>query len=186
MTVVVSSFEDYVPRTQFSLLFSAQAWHWTDPASRWERAAAAVSGGGTLALIWNRDRLADPYAADVLRAAHATHAPHIAVDDPVDETSLTMEWPWDELNASPAFSDLDVRTYRWERRLSAVEYVAYLSTRSSHRVLDPAARQRLFSELGQRLPDQVDLDVITLLYLAHRDLAHRDLAHRTGSGSGET
>ncbi len=196
VTVVVSSFEDYVPRTQFNLLFSAQAWHWTDPASRWVRAAAVVSEGGTLALFWNRERLADPYAADVLRAVHGTHAPQIAVDDSVDEASLMMEWPRDELDASPAFSDLDVRAYRWERRLSSVEYLAYLSTRSSHRVLDPAARERLFGELGERLPDQVDLNVITLLYLAHRTDAHRADAHRTdthradahrtGSGAGQT
>jgi SAM-dependent methyltransferase len=174
VTVIVSSFEEYVPRKPVDLLFSAQAWHWTDPASRWVRAAAAMSGGGTLALFWNRDRLADPYAADVLRSVHATHAPQIAIEEPVAEESLTTSWPWDEMDASAAFSDLDVRTYRWERRLSSVDYVAYLSTHSAYRVLDPTARERLFGELGQRLPDQVDLDVITLLYLAHR----------TRSGSG--
>jgi hypothetical protein len=58
--------------------------------------------------------------------------------------------------------------YRRERRLASADYVAYLSTHSAHRVLDPATRERLFGELLEQLPDQVDLNVITLLYVAHR------------------
>jgi SAM-dependent methyltransferase len=42
VTVVNSTFEDHVPDRRYGLLFSAQAWHWTDPAVRWRRAAAAV------------------------------------------------------------------------------------------------------------------------------------------------
>ncbi len=34
VTVVVSAFEDYAPDRTFGLLFSAQAWHWVDPAVR--------------------------------------------------------------------------------------------------------------------------------------------------------
>ncbi|WP_177241203.1 class I SAM-dependent methyltransferase [Nonomuraea wenchangensis] len=63
VTIAVSSFEDYVPDQPFGLLFSAQAWHWADPAVRWEKAAAAPAPGGALALFWNFHHLKDPDAA---------------------------------------------------------------------------------------------------------------------------
>lgn len=56
------------PSQPFGLLFSAQAWHWTDPAVRWHRAAAALAPGGALALFWNNDRPADPEAIDAVLA----------------------------------------------------------------------------------------------------------------------
>jgi SAM-dependent methyltransferase len=47
--VKVSSFEDWpLEPDAFDLLFSAQAWHWVDPAVRWQKAAAALVRGGTL------------------------------------------------------------------------------------------------------------------------------------------
>ena len=47
VTVIVSSFEEYVPRKPVGLLFSAQAWHWTDPASRWQADLGQSSVGMT-------------------------------------------------------------------------------------------------------------------------------------------
>ncbi len=168
VTVIVSSFEEYVPRKPVGLLFSAQAWHWTDPASRWQRAVAAVSEGGALALFWNRDHLADPYVAGLIGSALATYAPQIAVDESIDEASLTMSWPWGDLKARPEFTDLDVRMYRRERNISSADYVSTLSTRSAFRILDPLVRERLFGELRTQLPEQIDLHIATVLYLARR------------------
>ncbi len=168
VTVVVSSFEEYVPREQVDLLFSAQAWHWTDPASRWQRAAAAVSDGGALALFWNRDHVADPYVAGLIGSALATYAPQIGVDESIDDASLTMSWPWGDLDSRPEFTDLNVLTYRRERCISSADYVSNLSTHSAYRVLDPVVRERLFGEFRAQLPDRIDLHVATVLYLARR------------------
>ena len=168
VTVVVSSFEEYVPCKPVDLLFSAQAWHWTDPASRWQRAAAAVSEGGALALFWNRDHLADPYAAGLVGSVLATYAPQIRVEESIDETSLTMSWPWGDLNSRPEFTDLNVLTYHRERSISSADYVSNLSTHSAYRVLDPLVRDRLLGELRTQLPDRIDLQVATVLYLARR------------------
>ena len=168
VTVVVSTFEEYVPHKQVDLLFSAQAWHWTDPASRWQRAAAAVSDGGALALFWNRDHVADPSVAGLMGSALATYAPQIGVDESIDEASLTMSWPWGDLDSRPEFTDLNVLTYRREWSISSADYVSNLSTHSAYRVLDPLVRERLFSDFRMHLPDRIDLQVATVLYLARR------------------
>src|SRR5207244_2640107 len=54
----------------FDALISAQAWHWTDPKTRWADAGAAVRSGGVIALFWNDDHHADPRVLDAFRAAY--------------------------------------------------------------------------------------------------------------------
>ena len=47
----------------YDLAFSATAFHWLDPASRFQRVHDALRPGGTLALFWHR-----PVATDRSRA----------------------------------------------------------------------------------------------------------------------
>ena len=169
VTVVGSSFEEYLPMRRYGLLYSAQAWHWTDPAVRWQRAADALTPGGALALFWNIDRPADPEVTAVVLAAHRRHTPQIVPNfEPSDEASLAASWPGTDLAALPEFGELSERLYRWDRPMSAADYVAYLSTRSDYRLLDGDVRARLFREIENSLGDRVDLRVETALYLARR------------------
>ncbi|GIF45964.1 methyltransferase family protein [Asanoa ferruginea] len=169
VTVVASSFEEHLPTRRYGLLYSAQAWHWTDPAVRWQRAADALAPGGALALFWNIDRPADPDVRAVVLAAHRRHTPQIVPNfETSDERSLRSSWPGTDLVALPEFGDLSERLYRWDRPMSTVDYVAYLSTRSDYRLLDGDVRARLFLDIEGSLGDQVDLHVETALYLARR------------------
>jgi SAM-dependent methyltransferase len=167
--IVLSPFEEYVPRTPFGLLYSAQAWHWTDPNLRWQRAAAALAPGGALALFWNYDRITDPALRVRLVAVHSECAPHIMVDEePADGTDLASYWPGTDLVRLPEFGDLTERIYLWERALTADDYLSYLSTQATYRMLTAAARDQLFAAIGEQLPDKVTLSVETVLYLGRR------------------
>lgn len=146
--IEVCSFEDFEPDRPFGLLYSAQAWHWTDPATRWRRAAAALAPGGTLALFWNNDRRAD--------------------EEPEDESGYWTEWPYPELAERGEFTDVSVCVYPWTRTLSTVDYLGNLSTQSAYRILDPAERAARLAALAGRLGDEVTLRVNTGLYLARR------------------
>jgi SAM-dependent methyltransferase len=185
VTVRVASFEDGAPLTdpppqRYGLLYSAQAWHWTDPATRWERAAATLRPGGALALFWNDDQLADPECATAVMAVHQRVAPDMdAAAGPVRRpepptppedgpVSADDEWPRSELLGRPEFGELTERQYRWSRHLSAADYAALLNTHSEYRILDPATRQRLLDALATTLPARVELAVSTVLYLARR------------------
>jgi SAM-dependent methyltransferase len=148
VTIEVCAFEEYSPDRPFRLLVSAQAWHWTDPATRWRRAAAALEPGGTLALFWNTDRLDGEEAGD--------------------GADLTAEWPYPDLVALPDFTDVSVRLYEWVRPLSTVDYLATLSTHSAYRMMDEAERAAQLRALADRLGEEVTLRMVTALYLARR------------------
>ncbi len=168
VNVMVCAFEDFVPSRPYGLLFSGQAWHWTDPATRWQHAAAALAPGGALALFWNHDRPAGA-AMDVLRGVLSEHAPHLVEDnDPIDEEQLVADWPHTELVPLPEFGELSQRLYTWSRVLSTQDYVSLLSTHSGYRVLDEAARTELFRELSDRLDAEVELQMTSALFLARR------------------
>jgi len=166
---VVSGFEGYRPAQPCGLLFSAQAWHWMDPAVRWERAAAVLAGGGSLALFWNLDRILDDGVQAEVTQAHQALAPHIKWDtNPVPEDGLLERWPATELAGLAAFTGLEACLYRWERVLTRRQYLEYLATHSPYLVLAAGVRDELFARIASALPGRVPLAEDTVLYLARR------------------
>ena len=169
VSVVVGGFEEYVPAEPCGLLFSAQAWHWIDPAVRWDHAAAVLAGGGSLALFWNFDRIIDGAVQREVTQAHRELTPHIEWDTtPVPGDGLLDRWPATEIAGLAAFTGLEARLYRWERVLSRRQYVQYLATHSPYLILDPATRDELFARIASILPGRVPLAEDTVLYLARR------------------
>jgi len=172
VTVVVSGFEGYRPAQPCGLLFSAQAWHWIDPAVRWDHAAAVLAAGGSLALFWNFDRIIDGTVQEEVTRAHQELTPHIEWDTaPVPEDGLLGRWPATEIAGLAAFTGLEARLYRWERVLSRRQYVQYLATHSLYLILDPATRDELFARIASILPSRIRLAEDTVLYLARRTQA---------------
>ena len=169
VTVVVSAFEEYLPAEPAGLLFSAQAWHWMDPEVRWERAAAALAPGGSLALFWNFDRIIDDAVQDEVTQAHRDLTPHISWDTaPVPEDGLLDRWPATDLAGLAAFTGLQAQLYQWERVLTRRQYLDYLATHSAYLVLDEPVRAEVFTRIGRALPARVVLAEDTVLYLARR------------------
>jgi hypothetical protein len=111
--IALSTFEGYQPDEGFGLLYSADAWHWTQPEVRWSLAGEALADGGTLALFWNLARIDDPTLRQSMLDVFAEIAPTIVVnDDPVELTRLLTEWPGDEFAVRPEFEDVIGRNYR--------------------------------------------------------------------------
>jgi len=169
VTVVVRGFEAYVPAQPCGLLFSAQAWHWMDPAVRWQHAAGMLAPGGSLALFWNLDRIADEGVQAGVTAAHRALTPHIEWDtDPVAQQALLDRWPATEIAGLAAFTGLRGRLYRWGRVLTRRRYLEYLATHSPYLLLAAPVRDELFARVAAALPAQVTLAEDTVLYLARR------------------
>jgi SAM-dependent methyltransferase len=166
--IVTCAFEDYVAPEPFGLLFCADAWHWTHPASRWRSVAQALAPGGTLALIWNYERIQDPVWRAAMRSIVAEQVPSMTIiDEPPDEAHLLHAWPGDEIAGRSELVELTTRIYRWVHTSSGADYVTHVSTRSQCRMLEPAVRQRLLAALTELFVDEVTLDVNTVCFLAH-------------------
>jgi SAM-dependent methyltransferase len=164
VNIAMASLESYEPEEPVDLVYSAQAFHWTDEKTRWPRTAAALRPGGSVGLFWNMERL--PTAS--LRAA---------VTAVLDEYDLRpwSEWPESdqvepdqEMVARPEFAEFRQELYRWERALPREDYLANLSTQSSYRMLEDEDRDELIDQLRGVLPDPVTLEMATALYLAKR------------------
>ena len=56
----------------------------------------------------------------------------------------------------------------WSRRYSAQSFVAYLSTRSDHHVLPAEQRAAVLAEVEAALPQDVETDWVSNLYVASR------------------
>ncbi|TDC04230.1 class I SAM-dependent methyltransferase [Nonomuraea longispora] len=167
--VVVSPFEEFRPDRAFGLLFSAQAWHWTDPELRWRKAAEVLAPGGAVALFWHFDMLKDPAVLDAALAVYRAHTPHILLDTelPTESSIESSRW-WLELERQDAFHDLSARLYPSELTFPVADYLTLLGTRSAIRMLPEDVRAGLLGALRDVFGDQVTLSVTTALYLARR------------------
>lgn len=167
--IAIASLEDFEPEEQYDLVYSAQAFHWTAPATRWTKTAAVLRPGGALALFWNHDRILDSAVRrQVLTVIHEFVPGVVAGDESPKPEELIKEWPQTELAERPEFGEFRQEIYPWERELSRADYLAYLTTQSTFRMLEDEERDELVEQLEAVLPDQVVLDVVTLLYLAKR------------------
>lgn len=89
VSVVTSTFEGWTPPAEgFDLVVAALSWHWLDPATRAHRAAAALSPGGTLALIGRRTAQDDPEVHAALGALFARFGPDAAEKPPFTTWAL--------------------------------------------------------------------------------------------------
>jgi SAM-dependent methyltransferase len=165
----------------FDALISGQAWHWTDPRTRWADAGAAVRSGGVIALFWNEDHHADPRVSEAFTTAYERRgidvrsvrqqpAPSSDPDKIVDQERLDG-WPEVHAEADEYFTNLRKHQYHWPDRMSVADYVARINTTSAHLILLPEARDDLTAELIATLTgygDEVELAMTTDLAIAMR------------------
>jgi len=179
VSVVGDRFETWPPDRGYGLLYSAQAWHWIDPARRTDLAAAALAPGGLLALFWNASLLGDHALQAALvevderywpggeRTAHAYR-----IDEyPTGTETFEQEWGELALHGDARFGDLRSRHYRWTLRYSAADYASFLATTSLYRTLEPADRSQALTavtEVVDAAGGEIEFTVDTSLATARR------------------
>jgi SAM-dependent methyltransferase len=173
VTLIEAEFEAWpLPPTRFGLVFSAQAWHWIDPAVRYVKARAALRAGGALAAFWSHaDWSGNPLHAE-LQAAYRQAAPGFEPSGPMHPAArrgdLVPDWEA-EIEAAAALEAAEVREFRWRQRYSARDYVRLLATHSDHAVLEPATRERLLGAVRatiERRGGELEVLYVTRLCLA--------------------
>lgn len=168
VSLVHSTFEEFTGTDLFDLLYAAAAWHWTDPVGRWDRAAALVRPGGTLAFFGGPWRLADGEVRDAVLAARRALVPDDAIASP--GAAGDLEWPGSELAADPRFTDIRQEKVPRRSTISADEYLGCLSTVSAYLILDPDDRDAVLAAIRLVLPGRVGIDADLTLHLARRAL----------------
>jgi SAM-dependent methyltransferase len=154
--IVNESFEIWEPpQAGFDLVFAATAWHWIDPAVRYQRAWDLLGDGGHLA-FWSAahvfpaggDRffreLQDVY--DEINERLPPGAQFPAAGELPDERT--------EIEATGLFTDTKIRRFGWEIDYTAEEYIRLLDTFSGHIAMAQWQRDRLYGEIRRRLAER--------------------------------
>jgi SAM-dependent methyltransferase len=171
--VVNAAFETWQPaESDFDAVVAFTAFHWIDPALRYERSASLLRAGGVLAIVATEHVL--PVGGD--RFFAEVQADYIATTDETDESPPSP--PEDvpdlssEIEGSRLFGDVTVHRYLWDVSYSADEYLALLDTYSGHRTLDEAVRGRLYAAIRRRI-DERPGGTVRKTYLAMLNIARR-------------
>jgi SAM-dependent methyltransferase len=154
VTVVRASFDTWTPPAwgAFDVVYAATAWHWLDPATRYQRAHRHLRQGGALA-FWSATHVVpedgDPF--------------FVELQDVYDQIGESQPDDWQfprpgeladqvgEIADTGLFSTVTVRHFDWEVTYDADGYIALLDTFSGHRTMQPWQRQRLYDEIRRRL-----------------------------------
>lgn len=157
--VICGAFESWQPPLgqQFDLVFAATAWHWIDPAVRYQRAFELLRPRGHLA-FWSATHVlpegGDPFFSQIqdiydeigegLSAGASLPRPGAIPGDRV------------EIEGSDLFEKVAVRQFDWEVSYSAEGYIRLLDTFSGHIAMQPWQRDRLYGEIRRRLAQRSD------------------------------
>jgi SAM-dependent methyltransferase len=155
-TIEVTSFEDWVapPSAAFALVMAAQSWHWVQPGLRLSKARAVLAGDGALALFWNRPDWPSSPLGDAIDAVYERVAPDLGARTPgKSPQDVGRRLCVDELVQSDRFGAVTASEHGWQTEYERDTYLQLLDTQSDHRLLDPALRERLFSEIGRAIDD---------------------------------
>ncbi len=159
VSVVEGAFESWRPPAgePFGLVFAATAWHWIDPAVRYQRAWAVLRPGGHLAL-WATGHVF-PAGGDPIFGELQEIYDEIGESRPADSVQYQPgELPTDvdDVEASGLFEVVHVRQFDWEIRYTAEQYIALLDTFSGHIEMTGWQRERLFSFIRAKLAERPD------------------------------
>jgi SAM-dependent methyltransferase len=150
--VIQGAFEQWEPAEPASLVYAATAWHWIDPAVRYQRAWQALRPGGHLA-IWGAGHVfpedGDPFFAEIQDVYD-----EIGEGLPPERTQPRPGEQADdraEIEASGLFEVTAIRRYDWERVYDVEDYIELLNTFSDHLTMADWKRQRLYTEIRRRL-----------------------------------
>jgi SAM-dependent methyltransferase len=160
VTINDGAFETWLPPTgvQYQLVFAATAWHWLDPAVRYQKAWDVLAPGGHLA-FWAAGHVfpadGDPIFDQLQPVYEEIGAGHPA-DQPWRPRPGELPDSRAEIEASGLFGNVVTRQFDWTVSYPAEEYIGLLDTFSSHIAMAPWQRDRLYGEIRRRLAARPD------------------------------
>ncbi len=168
--IVNARFEDWKPVRQFGLVLAVTSWHWLDPRVRYQKAAAALKPGGTLAFTTGGHAFPpgfDSFFMEIQDSYEAIGAGRLEFPQPLPDEVPDQRI---EIEMSGFFEDVRVVRRLWKQEFTADEHVALMTTASDHRLIEPDRRERLFAELRRlinlRPGGRITKHNLTMLHLA--------------------
>jgi SAM-dependent methyltransferase len=139
----------------FDLLYAAQSWHWVDASRRAELAATLLRPGGTVALIWNIGAHPEPGVQEELTRVYEALAPSVnyqplpSLHGGTSAQQAVAGQDYErELADTGRFTPLETARESWSATYDTAAWTTLLQTHSDHRLLEPAALERVLEEVA--------------------------------------
>ncbi|WP_315764368.1 MULTISPECIES: class I SAM-dependent methyltransferase [unclassified Bradyrhizobium] len=151
----------------FRLIVAAQCWHWVAPDVRFTKAAKVLSPNGALAVFGHVPVRLPERLRDVFRHVYLEWVGRWL---PPPEVWYFPDGPFKSwFDESGLFQPVAHRSYPWVWRHTTASYLAFLQTRSDHRMLAAEQREHLLADLAQAIDAEggrLDIDYETHLYMS--------------------
>jgi SAM-dependent methyltransferase len=171
--IVNADFETWEPAAAaFDAVVSFTAFHWIDPAVRYEKTARLLRKSGSLVVVETSHVLperGDPFWIEVEDDYREVFGDDEAGPPPAPEEVAGMS---EEIEASGRFGRPEVRRFVWDVTYSAEDYIGVLETYSGHRATEPELRERLYERIRRRIDARPGREV-RKFYLALMSVARR-------------
>lgn len=143
--IEVTTFEDWEGQDDsVDLIYAAQAWHWVDPDTSYDKARRVLRPGGALALMWNVPL--DRY--EQFRPVYEELAPSVLAEND-GRIQKRDGGGWELELRSGGFDDVHVAVFDWAQELNADEFCDLHATYSDHMMLPHDQRARLLDALHE-------------------------------------
>ncbi len=151
----LGDFEHWDPGDgRFDLLISGQAWHWVAPGVRTERARAALSAGGAVALFWNAQQWSRSELFEPVHAVYDAIVPgFLGAPGGLPHSGGVWGEHQRELEVASGFASPEYRSYEWAATVTTAEYIDVTRTQSDHIGLAPDVRERLLGAVAAVIDD---------------------------------
>jgi SAM-dependent methyltransferase len=158
ITTEIGSFDTWDPAGRtFDRVTCAQAWHWLEPRSSADKAAALLRPGGRLCLWWNIGHHPDDLA-DALAAAYTEALPPGSPIPTIgygayrsDRSTLDYAVVVDALAACDALTTPELQPFPWTRTYTSDEWVDELLSHSDHTALPPEQQEPLLDAVARTI-----------------------------------
>ena len=174
VTIVNTLFEEWhLEPERFNAVLAANAWHWTPPEIRCQKAAAALRENGSLILLWNMSPQLSLEVYQAVNEVYQAQAPSLILER---EDSATQEQILQGLTQDVADSGLFKASVSEQLMCSITssidDYLRLLNTSSPYRMLDPSKRDSVFISLREVL-ERVSSEGIQVSYLSAFQVAQK-------------
>jgi SAM-dependent methyltransferase len=110
------------------MVFASDAWHWIEPGVGFERAYRALTGGGTLALVWHAVVQYGPPGFSE-RVGELRHEISGHESPPQLAGGAMGSLPWkDTMESTRFFGEVTIRRHRFSRHVDGPTFVAVSNT----------------------------------------------------------
>ena len=140
------------PAERFDLVVCATAFHWLDPATRYNRVARFLRPGGLLALI-QTIHIAGP-SDSFFHGAQRCYEHWDPATPPGQRLRKLTDLPATSdygIEQADDFEDVRIQRFTANHRYTAEQYLDLLNTFSNHRALPPPNRKGLFACIRERI-----------------------------------